>query len=67
MNNGWISVVGRLEDELPPPGTDIIYYDSVRKCVRFGVCGYGEWWAGITHWHPLPDPPDGFPSITQNK
>ena len=56
----WISV----DDELPEPGTRIIYFNEDPfdfyngDRVMIGVCGHKEWFANITHWMPLPEEPN---------
>ena len=57
----WISV----KDRLPEPKTRIIYYNTVvdnDEYIKIGYCGHKEWFAGVSHWMPLPDPP-----ITQER
>jgi len=57
LRSQWISV----EDRLPEPYSTIMYYNALSKAenkIQVGVCGYKEWWSGITHWQPLPEAPE---------
>ena len=60
--NKWISV----EDRLPEKGVNVLYYFK-HVGTHIGMCdgtnsfyGSAGWLIGdVTHWMPLPEPPDG--------
>lgn len=57
----WISV----EDELPYIHQQVLYYDDNNAVMgkHIGICPYSEHNFSIgkvTHWMPLPDPPEVF-------
>ncbi len=68
----WISV----EDELPPKKTGeasdkVLVYEP--KTNRIGASWYfhstGKWFNGwdVTHWMPLPEPPEHFADVSKKK
>jgi len=55
---GWISV----KDHMPERGTLCFVYDGIRICAARYITG-NEWVHGlmmsiVTHWMPLPEPPE---------
>jgi hypothetical protein len=63
--NNWRSV----EDELPPDDDDVVVFDASHDCY---IAWYdrGTWHNEsdtITHWMPLPEPPEEFVKIKEDE